>query len=111
MSKSLEEKHSVLGEKLKNIELLNLVYQALKLGGNVLIGTPNAQSLFGASTTFIDFTHEQGFTSQSLSQILQVGNFEDVYVIIERGTGRGLWKRYDIFEPRIFAIAKKPQEV
>ena len=34
------------------IELLNLVYQALKLGGKVLIGTPNAQSLFGASITF-----------------------------------------------------------
>ena len=123
------------------IELLNLVYQALKLGGKVLISTPNAQSLFGASTTFIDFTHEQGFTPQSLSQILRVGNFEDVmvygekpiihdfrsairtglwwciekilklYVIIECGTGRGIWKRYDIFEPRIFAIAKKPQKV
>jgi 2-polyprenyl-3-methyl-5-hydroxy-6-metoxy-1,4-benzoquinol methylase len=123
------------------IELLNLVYQALKLGGKVLIGTPNAQSLFGASTTFIDFTHEQGFTPQSLSQILRVGNFEDVmvygeksiihdfrsairaglwwciektiklYIIIERGTGRGLWKRYDIFEPRMFAIAKKPQKI
>jgi hypothetical protein len=30
------------------------------------------------------------------------------YLTIESGTGRGLWKRAVILEPRIFAVGKKP---
>jgi len=123
------------------MRFLDLIYQSLKMGGKVFIATLNVHSLLGASTVFNEFTHEQGFTPRSLAQILRVGNFEDVvvygakpiihdfrstiraelwwcikkilklYVIIERGTGRGLWKYGDIFEPIIFAIAKKPQKV
>jgi cyclopropane fatty-acyl-phospholipid synthase-like methyltransferase len=119
------------------MQFLDLIYQSLKNEGRVLITTLNTQSLFGAHTVFNDFTHEQGFTPSSLSQILRVCNFSDItvsgekpiihdlrsairavlwwgiekilklYVIIERGTGRGLWKHHDIFEPRIFALAKK----
>jgi len=123
------------------VKFLDLMYQSLKVGGKILITTLNVQSLFGASTVYNDFTHEQGFTSSSLSQILRIGNFVDVmvygerpiihdfrstmravlwwciekilklYVSIERGTGRGLWKRHNMFEPRIFAVAKKPPKV
>ena len=119
------------------MQFLELIYQALKPRGRVLIATANASSLFGASAVFVDFTHEQGFTPISLSQVLRICNFKDVeiygerpivydfrstiraglwwcirkilntYVIISYGTGRGMWKHYNIFEPRIFAVGKK----
>ena len=127
-------------EHLKKEEVLNfldLIYSALKPGGKVLIATGNAGSLFGVTTVFIDYTHEQGFTPHSLSQVLRVCNFAEVevygdgpvaydlrsairvvlwnlvkkllklYLIIERGTGRGMWKRNNIFETRMFAVAKR----
>lgn len=119
------------------LKLLDLIYQSLKPGGRALLATLNAQSLFGTTTLFCDFTHEQGFTPKSLSQVMRVCNFQDVvvygekpivhdlrsavraglwwctkkllkaYLTIERGTGRGMWKHDNILEPRIFAVAKK----
>lgn len=120
------------------LQLLDIIYETLVPGGRVLIGAPNAQSLFGSHMVFIDFTHEQGFTSESLDQVLRVCGFAEVkvygerpivhdlrsalraglwwhlrqfikiYVTIERGTGRSLWRYHNIYEPRIFAVAKKP---
>lgn len=122
------------------LEFLDLIFKALKPSGGVLIATLNAQSLFGAKTVFIDFTHEQGFTPGSLSQVMRVCNFKDVkvygdgpvaydwrsglrtilwsltkeflklYSVIERGTGRGMWKHQNIYEPRIFTVGRKPDE-
>ncbi|KPJ69230.1 MAG: hypothetical protein AMJ45_00740 [Syntrophobacter sp. DG_60] len=119
------------------MEFLDLIHKALKPSGEVLISTVNAQSLLGASTVFVDFTHETGFTPVSLSQVMRVCKFEDVvvygerpipydlrstvrsilwwvvdkllkmYVSVERGTGRGMWKCENIFEPRIYAIGRK----
>jgi hypothetical protein len=34
-----------------------------------------------------------------------------LYLIIERGTGRGLWKNPLILEPQMFAIAQKPLKI
>jgi SAM-dependent methyltransferase len=120
------------------VRFLDLLYNALKPGGMVIISTANMASLYGARTAYLDFTHETGFTPQSLSQILRVCQFIDVTIIgenpiihdfrsmfraglwwilvkfqrlyfyIERGTGRQLWKGQYIFTPRIFAVAKKP---
>ena len=119
------------------LKLLDLIYQSLKPGGQALIATLNTQSLFGNTTLFCDFTHEQGFTPKSLSQVMRVCNFQDVvvygekpivhdlrsavraglwwctkrllkaYLTIERGTGRGMWKHDNILEPRIFAVGEK----
>jgi cyclopropane fatty-acyl-phospholipid synthase-like methyltransferase len=119
------------------LKFLDIIYASLKIDGKALISAPNAQALLGAGKVFIDFTHEQGFTPGSLSQVLCVCNFKDVkiygekpvvhdfksairtglwsgvkkilkfYSAIESGTGRGLWKYPVIFEPRIFAIGKK----
>ncbi len=129
-------------EHLRKDEVLNfldLIHNSLLPNGRVLISTINAQSLFGAKVVFVDFTHEQGFTQVSLSQVMRVCNFMDVkvygekpvvhdfrsalragawwcvdkllkaYVTIERGTGRGLWKHQDIFEPRIFTVGRKSE--
>ena len=122
------------------LEFLDLISKALKPSGRVLIATVNAQSLFGGRAVFVDFTHEQGFTPGSLSQVMRICNFKDVkvygdgpvaydwrsglrtilwslikellklYSVIERGTGRRMWKHQNIYEPRIFAVGTKLDE-
>ena len=92
----------------------------------------------GSSGVWIDFTHEQGFTPTSLSQVLKVCDFEDVelygeapvvhdfrsfarsclwkvtkvllraYLVVEGGTGRDMWRKQTILERRMFALARKP---
>jgi len=118
------------------IQFLDALFAALKPGGKVIINTENAASLFGASRVFIDFTHEQGFTPISLSQVLRVCGFNEVriypnspvhsfsswvrvrlwkvvesilkmFLAIECGLGKGLKKRDILLEPRMFAVAQK----
>ena len=122
------------------LKFLDMIYDSLVPGGQVLISTLNTQSLFGAATFYIDFTHETGYTPVSFYQIMRACNFENIIIygekpiiydlksairallwwclkkmlkvrmVVERGTGRGMWKRYYIFEPRIFAIARKTED-
>ena len=121
-------------------EFLDALYSALQPGGKVLIGTINAASLFGSGMVYMDFTHEQGFTPASLAQVLKLSGFENVgvyghgpvahdfrslirvwlwktikdilrtFLMVERGTGRGLWKHSVILEPAMFAVVQKPSE-
>lgn len=122
------------------IQFLDLVHSSLREGGRILISTVNASSLFGAAAVYTDFTHEQAFTSTSLNQVLRICRFRNIdirgdapvahdvrsatrvllwsiiksvlhaYQIIETGTGRGVWKRKLIFEPRLVAIAERSSE-
>lgn len=119
------------------LSFLDTICDSLKPKGKVLIGTLNSQSLFSGRSLYCDFTHEQGFTPDSLSQVLRVCNFKNIqvygeepvvydlrsfirfilwwmvksvlklYLVIESGTGRGLWKRDYILEPRMFAFGEK----
>jgi len=119
------------------IRLLDLVHAALKSGGRVMISTLNAESLQGSSILYGDFTHETGFTAASLAQVLTTCGFQEVaaygiapvardlrsglrcaawfvlkymlkaYRVVERGTGRGIWSNRSIYEPQIFAVARK----
>lgn len=120
------------------LQLLDLIRAALKPGGTVLIMVPNAGSLFGARRVFVDFTHETGFTSESLGQVLRVVGFERVtvhgeepvvhsfgsaaramvwkasklamkaYLLAEGTIGVGLWKRDLVLEARMFVVGRKP---
>jgi SAM-dependent methyltransferase len=119
------------------IAFFDAVYESLKPGGIVFIGVPNVQCLLGGEARYSDFTHEQGFTSSSLSQVMRVGGFSDVrvmgeepvihdfrsavravlwraakkmlqfYIVTASGTGRGMWKSSRVLEPRMFAVASK----
>ena len=119
------------------VEFLDLVYASLKPGGTAVIGTVNASSLFGSRVFHIDFTHETCFTAESLSQVMRVCGFDpaevygekplvrdlrsavraglwwgvkkllNVYRLIQDGTGRGLYGREVILEPRMFAVGRK----
>ena len=44
---------------------------ALRPGGRVIIEVPNMDWLFAAHERFLDFTHEVGFTRESLAQLLR----------------------------------------
>jgi len=124
-------------KKDEAVESLDLIYRSLKPGGKVLLSTPNAITLGGLWSSFGDFTHELMFTPRSLSQLLRVCGFLDVKIfglepvaydlrstiriilrkvlkailkfwfIIERGTGRSIWKSEPIFEGIILAVGEK----
>jgi len=118
-------------------KLLDAIRESLRPQGVVIIHTINASSLFVARSVYCDFTHEVCFTAISLLTVLRVCGFVDVkvfgdepiaydlrsllrvifwkliknilktYCLIETGSGRGLWKREDVFEPMMYAVARK----
>jgi 2-polyprenyl-3-methyl-5-hydroxy-6-metoxy-1,4-benzoquinol methylase len=51
---------------------LNQIKSALTPGGLVLIDVPNMDWLFSAHERYMDFTHETGYTKESLSQLLRM---------------------------------------
>jgi len=64
--------------KSEIVEILQGVYGALRNGGRVIIKVPNMGNPFAASSLYMDFTHEVGFTEAMLPQLLQVLNFKNV---------------------------------
>jgi len=74
-------------EHLSKSEVLNLLdamYEALRPGGKAVIATINAMWLFGCGTVYCDFTHESGFTDQSLAQVMRMCDFTHVEVHPEK---------------------------
>lgn len=65
-------------KKNRIIELLNLVYKSLSNEGKLIIRTPNMASIVGSYGRYLDFTHEVGFTSESLHQVLSETEFVDI---------------------------------
>ena len=59
--------------------LLNLIHNSLKSGGIVIIDVPNMDWLFASHERYMDYTHETGFTRESIAQILR-NVFVDVSV-------------------------------
>jgi 2-polyprenyl-3-methyl-5-hydroxy-6-metoxy-1,4-benzoquinol methylase len=53
-------------------ELLNLMHNSLKIGGSLIIDVPNMDWLFASHERYMDFTHEVGFTKESLDQIVRL---------------------------------------
>lgn len=63
------------------IELLEGAFDRLNNNGMLIIEVPNAGSpLFGAHNRYSEFTHEVGFTSVSLREVLYVSGFRKVQV-------------------------------
>lgn len=65
-------------QKNKIIELLQLVYASLSSVGKVIIRTPNMGSIIASHGRYLDFTHETGFTSESLWQVLSEAEFTSI---------------------------------
>lgn len=53
------------------IPLLETIKGGLKPGGQVIVDVPNMDWLFAQHERYMDFTHESGFTRESLSQVMR----------------------------------------
>jgi SAM-dependent methyltransferase len=60
--------------------LLEKIYASLKPGGIIFIDVYNSDWLFALHDRYVDFTHEVGFTQESLRQILLI-YFDKVTVV------------------------------
>jgi SAM-dependent methyltransferase len=52
------------------LPLLNAIERALRPGGTVIVDVPNMDWLFAGHERYMDFTHETGFTRESLRQTM-----------------------------------------
>ncbi|MEO0093543.1 MAG: class I SAM-dependent methyltransferase, partial [candidate division WOR-3 bacterium] len=59
-------------------QLIQLIHQALKRGGKLVIQTPNGQGIFPHQVIYGDLTHLTIFTPDSLKQILYFFGFERI---------------------------------
>jgi SAM-dependent methyltransferase len=66
--------------KDEGIPFLEKIKEGLKPGGLVVIDVPNMDWLFASHERYMDFTHEVGFTKESLRQLMN-NVFSDVRVI------------------------------
>ncbi len=62
------------------LEILDLVFQSLNVGGKVIIQAPNAENLLNGRLRYGDFTHEISFTESSARQLLSVCGFGDIEI-------------------------------
>lgn len=59
---------------------LNAVKKSIKIGGRIIIATPNMALVSAAFQRYIDFTHEIGFTERSLREVLRVSGFKNIEI-------------------------------
>lgn len=72
-------------------ELARAMRDALRPGGRVVIELPNMANAFTAGyLRYADFTHEAGYTEQSLRQLLESAGFEQVACFEERIPAAGV---------------------
>jgi 2-polyprenyl-3-methyl-5-hydroxy-6-metoxy-1,4-benzoquinol methylase len=66
-------------QKERVLLFLRQVNKALRPGGIVIVDVPNMDWLFASHERYMDYTHEVGFTRESLAQVMR-GVFEHVSV-------------------------------
>jgi len=119
--------------KSQVVPLLGDIHASLRPGGRCLVTVPNMENPFNLNTRYGDFTHEGGFTSGSLTQVLRLAGFTNIEVrpvagehterlyqkLFRRGVAFVLRRLYEIphtpqgahkailWSRRIFAIAIK----
>lgn len=65
--------------KQETIPLLKSIHSALKANGSLLVEVPNmGNPVTGLYTRYADFTHEVGFTAESLEFVLRTAGFSQV---------------------------------
>jgi len=66
------------------LKYLDLSFRALKDGGKIILRVPCSDGIFGARDRYNDITHETGFTSGAITNVLKVIGFKDIIVLDER---------------------------
>lgn len=64
--------------KAELLEFLERCYRALRVGGSLILKSPNASSPMGMSVRYGDFTHELGLTPNSLRHLLRLYGFNHI---------------------------------
>ncbi len=54
------------------LQLLTLAHDSLETNGMILIDVPNMDWLFASHERYMDLTHENGFTSESILQVMRL---------------------------------------
>jgi 2-polyprenyl-3-methyl-5-hydroxy-6-metoxy-1,4-benzoquinol methylase len=68
-------------EKTEIILLLQLIFKSLDHNGCLIIKTPNAANpIMAPSSRYYDFTHELLFTEESISQVLRISSFSQIFI-------------------------------
>ena len=75
------------------IPFLKLIYQALHPGGVLLLKLPNMSNPFSLDSRYRDFTHECGFTEESIYQVLSMAGFRTINVCSSDVFGTSLTAR------------------
>ena len=76
--------------KERVIPFLELIYQALKPDGILLLKLPNMSNPFSIDSRYRDFTHECGFTEESIYQVLYMAGFRNISINPSRDPGKSL---------------------
>lgn len=63
-------------EKIEN--LLKVLHQRLTCNGFVVIRTPNMTNVMSGGSFRDDFTHQTGFTEQSIEQVARLASFAHI---------------------------------
>lgn len=74
--------------KEKAISFLKLIYRALMPDGVLLLKLPNMSNPFAIDSRYRDFTHECGFTEESIYQVLYVAGFRDINIYPSQTRGK-----------------------
>jgi 2-polyprenyl-3-methyl-5-hydroxy-6-metoxy-1,4-benzoquinol methylase len=80
------------------IEFLFLCHDALVEKGTLLLKTPNMSYLFASRNRYVDFSHEVGFTEQSLYEVCAAARFVRVEILPEH---------HGTVEPKAFPWIRK----
>jgi hypothetical protein len=70
------------------VRFLDLCRRALKVGGRLVLQTPNADSPFGMQPRYGDITHEWAFNTNQLTRLMRRARFERIEA---RGLGPVPW--------------------
>ncbi len=70
------------------LRFLDLCHAALRPGGRLILQTPNADTPWGITSLYGDFTHEICFTPHALGRLLALCGFKELEV---RETGPAPW--------------------
>lgn len=90
-------------EKKDVIDMIKLIKEHLTEEGSMLIGVPNMQWIYASYERYMDFTHENGFTEDSLIEVLKThfdkikisyGDFTKNKTIKQKVSRYLLWKLY-----------------
>lgn len=108
-------------EHVKRAEVLPTLVAArerLHPGGRLIVRVPNLSNPMNLRTRYVDFTHEAGFTAESLPQVLRMAGFDVAVVeglfnphrrwLVRSVFDRILWSAFRLVYRHTFHLKNEP---